>query len=225
MMDTAPLSFKIRKKLKQAKKLLKEEAGFIAEAFIPFKRELSLILASHRLSKKAAALPLVETRQKNFRCFWLKGPVKSSPQMKKLEARLKNFVRKIKYEGVIAFELFQKGGDFLVNEMAPRVHNSGHYSLEALSKDQFTLHLEAVLRRPLKSPELLSRGFSRGFAMVNLLGKIEPSPAWRKYPRVFLHDYAKKQKRRGRKMGHLTALDSSPDRALKKLLGLLRFFS
>ena len=189
-----------------------DKDGFIAEAFIPFKREMATLIVTHK-NMKPIGLPFVETFHKNLRCFWVKGPVNSS-KAQLLNSKLKSFVQKIKYEGIIAFELFDTTKEIYVNEIAPRVHNSGHYSLNALSQDQFSLHLDACLRNPISQPELLSPGF----AMLNLLGKEEHSPKWKKQKGVFLHAYGKKEKRKLRKMGHLNSIDQNPHKALKKLL-------
>ena len=192
--------------------------GFIAEAFIPFKKELALILVSG--SEKIISLPLVETHQKDFKCFYVKGPVRH-PQAQKFTGLLKKFLKKIKYKGVMAFEIFDHKGQLLVNELAPRVHNSGHYSLNALSLDQFTLHILAVLKWPLQEPKLLYPGF----AMLNLLGKTQKSSGWGKISGLFLHDYGKVKKTKGRKMGHLNACADSPEKALEKALKSQKYFS
>lgn len=187
-----------------------DESGFIAEKFVPFKRELALILAVSK--NQTISLPLVETFQKNFRCYWVKGPV-SHPKIKTLTKKLRIFLKKIGYQGIIAFEIFETSKNLLINEIAPRVHNSGHYSLNALSKDQFSLHLEAILETPLQPPKTLCGGF----AMLNLLGKREKSKNWKKIKEVFLHDYGKKILQTGRKMGHLNSCADSSKKALEKL--------
>ena len=203
---------KNKRQLKEACGLFPNKTGFIAEAFIPFKKELAVILASHKNSKPIH-LPPVETFQKNFRCYWVKGPI-SHPLMKNFISLLKKFIQNIHYEGVIAFELFQNQNKLLVNEIAPRVHNSGHYSLDALSRDQFTLHLESILRKPLYPPKLLYSGF----AMLNRLGGEKIKPHIIKREGIFLHEYGKKEERKGRKMGHLNSVASSPNKALSQLL-------
>lgn len=218
---------KNKKELKKCKFLFKNKTnsstnaftGFIAEKFIPFQKELALILVSHKNSE-VISLPLVETFQKNFQCYWVKGPV-SHVKIHKLTALLKNFIKKIEYEGVITFEIFQSLEGLLINETAPRVHNSGHYSLNALSKDQFTLHLESVLRRPIQPPTLLCKGF----AMLNLLGQREIKSDWQKSKGIFLHEYGKKERKKGRKMGHLNACTDSPEKALNQLLKVKKYFS
>ena len=184
--------------------------NLIAEEFVPFKRELALTLVASK--NQIISLPLVETFQKNFRCYWVKGPV-SHPQVKSLTKKLKTFLKKTGYQGVIAFEIFETSKNLLINEIAPRVHNSGHYSLNALSKDQFSLHLEAILETPLHPPQILCGGF----AMLNLLGKREKSKSWKKIKEVFLHDYGKKKLKIGRKMGHLNSCADSPKKALENL--------
>lgn len=191
--------------------------NLIAEKFVPFKRELALILAVGK--NQIISLPLVETFQKDFRCYWVKGPV-SHPQINALTRKLKIFLRKIKYQGVIAFEIFETPKELLINEIAPRVHNSGHYSLDALSKDQFSLHLQAVMGKPLQSPKTVCKGF----AMLNLLGKKESSKNWQKIEGVYLHDYRKKLLKKGRKMGHLNSCANSSKKALEKLFRAEKYF-
>ena len=119
------------------------------------------------------------------------------------------------YVGVLGVELFVTGGgQLLVNEMAPRPHNSGHYTIDACSADQFEQQLRALCGLPLARPWLLSP-----VAMVNLLGDLWAGgePRWQealKRPGVRLHLYGKAEARPGRKMGHLNCLARDPDRAL-----------
>jgi 5-(carboxyamino)imidazole ribonucleotide synthase len=118
------------------------------------------------------------------------------------------------YVGVLGVELFVVGGRLMVNEMAPRPHNSGHYTIDACSVNQFEQQLRALCGLPLAQPELLSP-----VAMINLLGDLWEGgePRWDqalKRPGVRLHLYGKAEARPGRKMGHLNCLASDPDRAL-----------
>ena len=212
-------TFVIKNKTDLKKMRTKLKEGFIAEEFIPFQKELALVFASQH-KKKIVELPLVQTFQKDFRCYWVKGPIKHS-KVKALSGRIKKLLKAIKYDGVIAFELFQTKKGLMVNEVAPRVHNSAHYSLDALSQSQFALHIQAVLGRPFLEPELSCKGF----AMLNLLGEVEKSSDWQKIKNVFLHNYQKKEVRSGRKMGHLNALGRSGDEALKKLFRAKKYFS
>ena len=197
----------------KAKMFVQKHSPLIAEKYIPFKKELALILVRNR-KNQVVELPLVETFQEKACCVWVKGPVRHAKKdilIKKLQTMLKN----INYEGVMAFELFEtKEGSLWVNEMAPRVHNSGHYSLNALSEDQFSLHIKAVLNMDMQTP--LKR--SGGFAMLNLLGEKEQAfSQWLIPPGMNLHWYGKKS-RPGRKMGHINNLDSTAQKALSPLL-------
>ena len=195
-----------------AKQFINKNKPLIAEEYIPFKKELAIILVRNR-KKQIIELPLVETHQEQACCLWVKGPCRH-PKKDLLVKKLKNLLNQIDYEGVIAFELFEtKTGSLLVNELAPRVHNSGHYSLDALSEDQFSLHIKAVLNMDLKEPMKCAKGF----AMLNLLGKLNPK-YWLPPTGTTLHWYGKMESRPGRKMGHLNSLDSSPNKALNILL-------
>ena len=194
---------------------IKTSQSLIAEELIPFKKEMATILVRNK-KKQVIELPLVHTYQEQARCVWLKGPCQHKNKSF-LVKKLKILLEKINYIGLIAFELFDTPKGLLVNELAPRVHNSGHYSLDALSEDQFTLHIKAVLNQDLFSPIL----HTKGFAMLNLLAgkqlsqQIKIAEAKKE---VKLYWYGKQEHRPGRKMGHLNALASTPDKALKKIL-------
>lgn len=185
--------------------------GFIAEAFIPFQRELA-IMAVRGQKGEVLTFPFVETYQENSRCLWVKGPLsaKQNRTLKQLQKRIQDFLKTMGYVGAMGIELFDTGREILVNELAPRVHNSGHYSLDALSEDQFSLHLKAVLGYELQAPQLIAPGF----AMLNLLGSSARAPQWHLSPEVHLHWYGKNQNRAGRKMGHINTLGLTPEKAL-----------
>ena len=184
-------------------------APMIAEKFVPFKAELAISLVRGS-NGDVTVLPLVQTHQEDSRCRWVKGPVKHRA-LAPLVARLKRMLVAEKYEGICAFELFDTGRELLVNEAAPRVHNSAHYSLDALDEDQFTLHLKAVIGAPL--PKTVSAA-AKGFAMWNLLGTKTTDASWRYPTGVHLHWYGKKGNRPGRKMGHINAVGKTPTWAL-----------
>ncbi len=191
--------------------LKKNPLGFIAEEFIPFKRELAFI-AIRNLSGDIAFLPLVESHQKHSRCFWVKGPI-DDPRLKSFKIKLTKMLHSIEYVGAIGIELFDHSHTLYVNELAPRVHNTGHYSLDALNFDQFTLHLLALFNQPLPKIKLLSPGFS----MINLLGESNKTFCVDKnIEDAKIYWYGKHETRSGRKMGHLNMLGSSSDAALKK---------
>ena len=200
-----------------AKEFMINNQSFIVEERISFKRELAVILVRNR-KKQIVEFPLVETRQEQACCVWVKGPCHQEHK-NSLVKKLKNMMDQMDYEGVMAFELFEtKKGVLLVNEIAPRVHNSGHYSLDALSEDQFSLHIKAVLNMDIGTP--VKR--VRGFAMLNLLGDQNQKSRWLPPAGVRLHWYGKTENRPGRKMGHLNSLSDSPNKALKILLDFKR---
>ena len=190
----------------------------IAEVHIPFQRELALTSARNRRGD-IIFLPLVETRQENGRCLWVRGPV-SHKQLIPLKRKISLFLKKIKYEGIITFELFDTGTDLLINETAPRVHNSAHHSLNSLTEDQFTLHLKAIFNFPLKNPKTLTGGF----AMLNLLGEGVKKPRWKLITNAHFHWYGKNLSRKGRKMGHINTLNTNPLSALKSALRKRKHF-
>lgn len=186
--------------------------SFIAEAFVPFRRELALQVARNPRGH-VEFFPLVETRQVDNRLDWLRGPVRH-PKLASLKKSLRVFLKRTDYVGVIAFELFDTGRELLVNEIAPRVHNSGHASLEALSVDQFTQHLRAILDLDLATPEPLAKGF----ALVNLIGAGGGRPSFPSKLSGHLHWYGKSESRAGRKMGHVTLCGPSAEHCLRQLL-------
>ena len=182
--------------------------GYIAETKISFRRELATQLFRNAQGQ-VEIFPLVETFQENSRCLWVKGPVKH-PKFKSFAAKLKKFVQKLGLEGTIAFELFDTGKDLLVNEIAPRVHNSGHYSMNGLRHCQFEMHLRSCLGLRLPSAALAAPGF----AMWNLLGEGTERIRLSAPPDAHLHWYGKAKNPAGRKMGHLNATSVSPNEAL-----------
>lgn len=202
---------------------------FIGEAFVPFRRELALQLARNAKGE-ILCYPLVEWQAQNSRCLWVKGPLCPSATAEKLARRAARALEEAKYLGLISFELFElepshraaknsaRNESLIINELAPRVHNSGHYSLDATALNQFQAHLRAILNWPLpKKPEFATNGF----AMWNWLGQAQGdghlSPDRQPPSDVHVHWYGKSEVREGRKMGHLTALGVTPDAALKKL--------
>ena len=119
--------------------------------------------------------------------------------------------------GLLCVELFQAGDRLIVNEVAPRPHNSGHLTIDACETSQFEQHIRAVCGLPLGDPAQHTPA-----AMANLLGDLWPhgaTPAWQRalaQPGVKLHLYAKREPRPGRKMGHLTALASDTPTAVRR---------
>ncbi len=198
--------------------LATSEHGFIAEERIHFKRELAISFVRGKKGE-FVALPLVETVQKDSRCFSVVGPIQHRG-LKKLSQQVKKMMTSLHYVGILAVELFDTPQGLLVNELAPRVHNSAHYSQNALTCSQFEYHIRAGLGLPLPAVQLVKNGF----AMVNLLGEGKLTQLSHK-PHGHLHWYGKAENRPGRKLGHINTLDSSPGLALKKALRWRKDFS
>ena len=144
-------------------------------------------------------------------------PARISPALADEARRVASTVaEKLGYVGVLGVELFVSGGKVLVNEIAPRPHNSGHWTQDAATTDQFEQQVRAMCGLPLGSPALMTP-----VAMVNILGDAwtHGEPDWAtvlETPGVVLHLYGKKEPRPGRKMGHLNCYGATADEALLK---------
>lgn len=191
---------------------LQEGTGYIAETTIAFKRELALIIARDQFGN-FIFYPLVESRQAQARCDWIRGPEKH-PQASDLLKKLKKFLTQTKYVGVMGVELFDTGSELLINEIAPRVHNTGHYTETACDFDQFMIHMMCIAGYKVPQPKLLTKGF----AMANLIGSQDSQVRWDRSLKSPLFWYGKKENRSGRKMGHVNSIDKSPKVALKLAL-------
>ncbi|NIG15297.1 5-(carboxyamino)imidazole ribonucleotide synthase [Pantoea sp. Cy-640] len=144
-------------------------------------------------------------------------PQADAAQQQQAEAMLSAIMHELKYVGVMAMECFVTPQGLLINELAPRVHNSGHWTQNGASISQFELHLRAVLGLPLPQPVVFAPS-----VMVNLIGT-DLNTDWLQQPLVHLHWYDK-EVRAGRKVGHLNLTDSDPARltaALNALAPLL----
>jgi len=187
-------------------KLTHRHSKLLAEEFVDFTMELAVMTA--RTKKETIVYPVVETVQKDHICHTVSAPANVSPAvMKKAKKIAVDSVKAVKGSGIYGIELFlTRSGRLLVNEMAPRPHNSGHYTIEGCVTSQFENHVRAVLGLPLGSAEMV-----KPYAvMINLLGKTGGAGLIKNYntalsdPNVHLHLYGKKNSRKGRKMGHVT---------------------
>jgi 5-(carboxyamino)imidazole ribonucleotide synthase len=128
---------------------------------------------------------------------------------------LGRLLQHFRYAGILTIEFFVRRGRLIANEIAPRVHNSGHWTIEGAATSQFENHLRAILDLPLGSTRALGHS-----AMINLIGSI-PAPArLLETPGLHLHDYGK-QPRPGRKVGHVTLVEPSAARRDAYALKLL----
>ncbi len=181
----------------------------IVEQFIDFEREVSIV-AVRSVSGEVRFYPVAENVHSDgilrvSRC----RPADAMQEHAERYARL--LLESFGYVGVLAIEFFQVNGRLLVNEMAPRVHNSGHWTIEGAETSQFENHLRAILDLPLGSTR--ARGFS---GMVNFIGSIPPRERLLALEHVHLHDYAKAW-RPGRKQGHAT-VTAEDERQLEAVL-------
>jgi 5-(carboxyamino)imidazole ribonucleotide synthase len=190
----------------------------IAEKCIDFSAEVSMITARNARGQ-IECYPLFENEHSQHILDITRCP--AQPQFAKLQAAAEEICRGIaetfSVEGLFCVEFFVDGSDqLLINEIAPRPHNSGHLTIEAFDCSQFEQQLRALCNLPLASPELI-----RPAAMANLLGDLWQSgtPNWSvalEQPHVHLHLYGKSAPRIGRKMGHLTVLDSQASLAAER---------
>lgn len=187
----------------------------ILEGLIPFERELST-LAARSWNQQVAFYPLVENFHREGMLRLSLAPASGiEPQ---LAALARDYAQRIfhhmDYCGMMALEWFVHKGRLLVNEMAPRVHNSGHWTIEGAETSQFANHLRAVLGWPMGSTE--ARGFS---AMINLIGSAPDESFVLSIPGAYLHLYDKAP-RRGRKIGHITICTHRADELRRALASL-----
>ncbi len=187
-------------------------AEFIAEPLISFKRELAVTLIRSQ-DGSLETLPLVESHQEQSRCDWVIGPVKHK-KLSGLLKKISHLLQQLNYVGCVSFELFDTGTELLVNEVAPRVHNSAHYSQEALSHSQFLLHVLAGLGEKFPKVKLLSPAF----CMSNLVGQSNEPAEIPCNLSGHLHWYGKDENRVGRKMGHVNYTGAATKELLKKAL-------
>jgi len=200
------------------KKLSLRHSDLMAEQFIDFQKELAVMVV--RTRNEIKSYPVVETIQKNHICHTVIAPAR-------IENKLLNVVDEISVKtveavngiGIFGIELFiTKDNKILVNEMAPRPHNSGHYTIEACITSQFENHIRAVLDLPLGSTDMIKPCA----VMINLLGKktgegiIENYNTALEDEKVHLHIYGKAKSRLGRKMGHITMVGDNLNTILSK---------
>ncbi|MDH4055287.1 MAG: 5-(carboxyamino)imidazole ribonucleotide synthase [Gammaproteobacteria bacterium] len=176
--------------------------SLVAEQFVPFDYEVSCI-GVRRVSGDTAIYPLSRNVHVEGILHSARSPVDAPELTAKASDYMHRLLDHLDYVGVLALELFVVGKDLRANEFAPRVHNSGHWSIEGSETSQFENHLRAILDLPLGSTA------SKGYAgMVNLIGHI--SPATRALGVGVLHDYGKTS-RPGRKLGHVTVVADSEE--------------
>ena len=190
----------------------------VAEQALPLEQELSVLVARRPSGQLAVYPPAVNHHEKRI-LAWSSLPGELSPALAKRATELAaTIAEKFELEGLLVVELFVVGGELLVNELAPRPHNSFHSSEVACATSQFEQLVRAICDLPLGAVDIV-----RPAAIYNLLGDLwlEQEPPFARaleIPSVQLHLYGKRVARPGRKMGHLSATGSTPQEALERVL-------
>ena len=185
----------------------------ILEGFAPFQREVSALALRGRAGE-TAFYPLVENRHRDGILRLSTAPYLDPDLENQARDYASRLLEKLAYVGLLAIEFFVLDGQLLANEMAPRVHNSGHWSIEGAETSQFENHLRAILGLPLGSTAAI--GCS---AMLNFIGELPDRPAVLAVPGLHFHDYGKSP-RPGRKVGHATLRAADPDTLRARLAKL-----
>lgn len=191
----------------------------VLEKFMPLKCEISVVVARGG-DGKVATFPVAENQHVNGILDVSIVPARISPQLAgKAQEVACQIAKSLNYQGVLCVEFFVLQDDELViNEIAPRPHNSGHYSIDACVTSQFEQQVRTLCGLPLGSTAQLSSA-----VMINLLGDVwrNGDPDWNivlQHPSAKLHLYGKTEARPGRKMGHFTVLNSDIETALSEAL-------
>ncbi len=204
-----------------------DSKDWLIEEWVPYEKELALV-ASRDLEGRIRAFPLSQTHQFNQVCDWVLAPAEVSHSVQALAYNMvASLLTKLNYVGVIAIEFFYGPKGLLVNEVAPRTHNSAHFSIEACNSSQFDQQVCIAADIPVPDPELIVPGA----IMVNLLGlPVEKAPPLndrlaelKRINGAHLHWYQKNKEIPGRKLGHVTLLlysDNAQARREEALRGL-----
>jgi len=200
--------------------------NWFLEKWVDYNLELSLVV-SRDLNGEVRTFPLTETYQVNQICDWVLAPADINHPVEAMAQNIAlSIVRELDYKGVLAIEFFYGEDGLLVNEIAPRTHNSAHLTIEACKASQFEHQIAIASGLPVKSAELITSGAM----MVNLLGFNDEADSLdnrlnqlKKIPRLTIHWYNKNKNTPGRKLGHVTLLLESSDKHLrrKEALGAL----
>jgi 5-(carboxyamino)imidazole ribonucleotide synthase len=193
----------------------------VYEAFVDFDREVSVV-AARGVDGSFAHWGVIENRHRNHILDLSIAPTDLPPGLVERAVEIaRGVLEALDVVGVLCVEFFvTRGGELLINELAPRPHNSGHLTFDASLTSQFEQQLRAACGLPLGATDLL-----RPAAMANLLGDVwtdaRGEPNWAAaaaFANVKIHLYGKAEPRPGRKMGHLTALAETPDEAARVAL-------
>ncbi|MFL6549863.1 MAG: 5-(carboxyamino)imidazole ribonucleotide synthase [Povalibacter sp.] len=188
----------------------------IYEGFVNFTREVSII-GVRSTRGESRYYPLSANTHASGILRYSIAPYQNAALQKQAETYLKRLMKHFDYAGVLTIEFFVRGGKLIANEMAPRVHNSGHWTIEGAQTSQFENHVRAILGLPLGSTRPIGHS-----AMINFIGTIPHLQNILRVQGVHFHSYGK-EPRPNRKLGHCTVTAASAaarDRALKSLMKL-----
>ena len=188
--------------------------AIVAEQFVPFQREVSLVGARGK-NGQIAVYPLAENIHVNG-VLSLSTAIDDQALQQQAKQMFSAVANSLDYVGVLALEFFDLDGELLVNEIAPRVHNSGHWTQQGAETCQFENHLRAVCGLPLGSTEQV-----RPTSMINILGQDRVPESLLDTAGVHVHWYGK-EKRAGRKMGHINVCASNQPALTQKLIELAK---
>lgn len=186
----------------------------ILEGFVEFEREVSVI-AVRATTGETAFYPLAENTHRDGILRYSVAPFSDAALQKQAEQHAHALLRHFDYAGVVTIEFFVKNGVLLANEIAPRVHNSGHWTIEGAVTSQFENHIRAILGLPLGDTS--ARGHA---AMVNFIGAMPAVEKVLALPGAHYHDYGKTP-RPGRKLGHATLTAADAQQVQQGLTALL----
>ena len=221
---------KIIKNLKQLQEFfqVKTEEQWMLEKWVSFDKELSIV--SSRDSKGIVrSLPIVETYQSKQVCDWVLAPADINHDVNLMVKNIaSSLLAELEYVGVLAIEFFYGSEGLLVNEIAPRTHNSGHFSIDACSSSQFDQQICITSGIDVPMPEMIVNGA----LMANLLGLQSNFPIplkkrlddLRGIPGANVHWYEKEEEKKGRKLGHVTYILNNKNALSRKkeALGILK---
>lgn len=186
----------------------------ILEQFVTFSEELSIIAVRNQ-QQETRFYPLIRNQHHQGILQWSEAPFKNEPLQLKAQKIAENVMNALNYVGVMTIEFFHQNGNLIVNEIAPRVHNSGHLTIEGAMTSQFENHLRAVFDLPLGNTQL-----AENCLLINCLGNMLPIQSCLKIPGAHYHDYGKSP-RPNRKVGHVCLVDKEIDRYQKNKHQLL----
>jgi 5-(carboxyamino)imidazole ribonucleotide synthase len=200
--------------IEKAAALLEKETDCVLEAWVEFEKEISVIL-TRSVSGEVKSFPIAENIHKDNILHKTIAPARITKETaEQAEFLAGSIAKELELVGTLAVEMFvAKNGGIYVNELAPRPHNSGHYTIEACETSQFDQHVRAVCNWPLGNTELIKPA-----VMINILGEHHETVLREigKLGEAKLHLYGKKEAKAKRKMGHVTVLGDTIEEALEK---------